>query len=57
VKSWELRALDLKPRLPDILSSTSEARAIVLDRLAGESLPEHAVHERAWVVLVDGESR
>lgn len=57
MKSWELRALDLKPRLPDILSSTSEARASVLDRLAGESLPEHAVHERAWVVLVDGESR
>jgi Cupin domain len=55
VKSWNLRALDLKPRLPEILSSTSEARAIALDLRAGEGLPDHEVHERAWVVIVDGE--
>jgi hypothetical protein len=46
VKSWNLKALDLKPRLPEILSSTSEARAIALDPRAGESLPDHEVHER-----------
>jgi redox-sensitive bicupin YhaK (pirin superfamily) len=55
VKSWNLKALDLKTRLPEILSSTSEARAIALDLRAGEGLPEHEVHERAWVVIVDGE--
>ena len=55
MKSWNLRALDLKPRLPEILSSTSEARAIALDLRAGEGLPDHEVHERAWVVIVDGE--
>ena len=55
MKSWNLKALDLKPRLPEILSSTSEARAIALDLQAGESLPDHEVHERAWVVIVDGE--
>jgi hypothetical protein len=55
VKSWNLQALDLKPRLPEILSSTSEARAIALDLRAGESLPDHEVHERAWLVIVDGE--
>ena len=55
MKSWNLKALDLKPRLPEILSSTSEARAIALDLRAGESLPDHQVHERAWVVIVDGE--
>ena len=55
MKNWSLRALDLKPRLPEILSSTPEARAIALDLRAGESLPDHEVHERAWVVVVDGE--
>jgi len=54
VNSWDLRALDLKPRLPEILSSSDSARAIVLDLAAGESLPDHEVHERAWVVVVDG---
>ena len=52
---WNLKALDLKPRLPEILSSTSEARAIALDLEAGEGLPDHEVHERAWLVIVDGE--
>jgi hypothetical protein len=46
VKSWNLKALDLKPRLPEILSPTSEARAIALDLRAGENLPDHEVHER-----------
>lgn len=55
MKSWNLKALDLKQRLPEILSSTPEARAIALDLRAGEGLPDHQVHERAWVVVVDGE--
>ena len=55
MKSWNLKALDLKPRLPEILSSSPEARAIALDLRAGEDLSEHEVHERAWVVVVEGE--
>jgi quercetin dioxygenase-like cupin family protein len=55
VKSWNLTALDLKPRLPEILSSAPEARAIALDLQAGESLSEHEVHERAWIVVIAGE--
>lgn len=54
MNSWDLRALDLKPRLPEILSSGDAARAIVLDLAAGESLSDHEVHERAWVVVIDG---
>jgi|SRR5947209_5946289 len=53
--SWDLRTLDLKPRLPEILSSSDAARAIVLDLAAGESLSDHEVHERAWLVVLDGE--
>jgi quercetin dioxygenase-like cupin family protein len=55
VDRWDLKALDLKPRLPEILSSSDSARAIVLDLAAGESLPDHEVHERAWLVVVDGD--
>jgi quercetin dioxygenase-like cupin family protein len=55
VKSWEVDKLDLKPRLPEILSTSDEARAVALDLAAGESLRDHEVHERAWIVVVDGE--
>ena len=55
MNSWDLKALDLKPRLPEILSSSDVARAIVLDLAAGESLSDHQVHERAWLVVLDGE--
>ena len=53
--SWDLNALDLKPRLPEILSSTDSARAIVLGLAAGELLADHVLHERAWLVVLDGE--
>lgn len=55
MNSWDLKSLALKPRLPEILSSTKDARAIVLDLAAGESLSEHEVHERAWLIVLDGE--
>lgn len=55
MNNWHLNALDLKPRLPEILSSSDAARAIVLDLAAGESLSDHEVHERAWLLVVDGE--
>ena len=54
MKSWDIPSLDLKPRLPEILSSTPEARAIALDLRTGEGLPDHEVHERAWVVVLAG---
>ena len=55
MNSWDLQALDLKPRLPEILSSSEVARAIALDLAAGESLADHQVHERAWLVVLAGE--
>lgn len=54
MKSWDIPSLNLKSRLPEILSSTPEARAIALDLRAGEGLPDHEVHERAWVVVLAG---
>lgn len=55
MKSWNLSGLDLKPRLPEILSSSKDARVIALDLAAGESLDEHEVHERAFLVVLSGE--
>lgn len=55
MNNWELKALDLEPRLPEILSSSDAARAIALDLAAGESLSDHEVHERTWLVVLDGE--
>ncbi len=55
MKSWDLDDLKLRPRLPEILSSSEDARVIVLDLAAGESLDEHEVHERAFLLVVSGE--
>lgn len=55
MNSWDLKALDLKTRLPEILSSGDTARAIALDLTAGESLSDHEVHERTWLIVIDGE--
>jgi hypothetical protein len=55
VQSWDLNGLELQPRLPEILSSGDAARAIVLDLQAGETLSDHEVHERAWLIVLAGE--
>jgi quercetin dioxygenase-like cupin family protein len=55
LNSWDVASLNLKPRLPEILSSTDDARAVALDLAEGQRLPEHEVHERAWVVVLAGE--
>jgi quercetin dioxygenase-like cupin family protein len=55
VNSWTITNLDLKPHAPEILASTDDARAIALMILAGESLDDHQVHERAWVTVLGGE--
>jgi quercetin dioxygenase-like cupin family protein len=56
VEHWDLRTLDVLPHRPVILHSTrGEARSVVLHLPAGESLQDHQVHERAHLVVVEGE--
>ena len=56
MEHWDLRALDVEPHHPRILhSARGEARSIAIQLPAGESLQEHEVHERAYLVVVDGE--
>jgi quercetin dioxygenase-like cupin family protein len=56
MRHWDLRTLDVQPHQPQILhSSRGESRTIVIHLPAGEGLQDHQVHERAHVVVVDGE--
>jgi redox-sensitive bicupin YhaK (pirin superfamily) len=55
MKSWDLRAVEAAPHEPQILSTADDARAIVLHLPAGEQLQEHEVHERARLVVIEGE--
>jgi quercetin dioxygenase-like cupin family protein len=56
MEHWDLNALEVEPHRPKILHSTrGEARSIVLHVPAGESLREHQVHERAHLVVIEGE--
>jgi quercetin dioxygenase-like cupin family protein len=57
MEDWDLTSLAWRPHNPEILSSTGEGRAIVLDLPAGEVLQDHQVHEAAWVTVVYGEVR
>ena len=56
MEHWDLRTLDVQPRQPQILhSSRGESRTIAIHLPAGEALQDHEVHERAHLVVVDGE--
>jgi quercetin dioxygenase-like cupin family protein len=55
MNAWNVRELPVEPHHPEVLLSTPEGRAIVLDLPAGERLQEHQVHERGWLLLVEGE--
>ena len=54
MRSWDLASLAVAAHAPEVLSSGPDARAIVLKIPGGESLQEHQVHERAWVIVIDG---
>ena len=55
METWNLNELDVEAHKPQVLDSESEGRAIVINLPAGEQLQEHQVHERAWLLVVDGE--
>jgi quercetin dioxygenase-like cupin family protein len=55
LKNWNLKSAPAEPSEPEILSSGDDARVILLSIPAGEELREHEVHERARIVVIDGE--
>jgi quercetin dioxygenase-like cupin family protein len=56
MEHWDLSELDVAPHKPQILhSSRGEARSIALHLPAGEELQDHEVHERAHLVVIEGD--
>lgn len=54
MQSWDLNAIEVEPHQPEVLHSEAEGRVIAIQLPGGERLQEHQVHERAWLVVVDG---
>ena len=55
MQSWNLNEMEVAAHKPEVLDSESEGRAIVINLPSGEKLQEHQVHERAWLLVTDGE--
>jgi quercetin dioxygenase-like cupin family protein len=56
VQTWDIASLNIEAHQPQILRSDEETRAIAIHLPAGEELQEHQVHERAYVVVLDGQA-
>jgi quercetin dioxygenase-like cupin family protein len=55
MESWDIRSLEIEPHHPQVLRSDDETRAIAIYLPGGEELQEHQVHERAYLIVADGE--
>ncbi|MEA2309083.1 MAG: hypothetical protein QOG41_2552 [Thermoleophilaceae bacterium] len=55
MESWDTRSLDIQPHHPEVLRTDGEARVIAIQLPAGEELQEHQVHERAYLLVAEGE--
>ena len=55
MKSWDLKNTAVEPHEPRILSSGDDARAILLQLPHDEELQDHEVHERARIIIIEGE--
>ena len=55
METWDTSRLAIEPHRPQVLRSDNEIRAIAILLLSGEQLQEHQVHERAYMIVVDGE--
>jgi quercetin dioxygenase-like cupin family protein len=55
METWDVSALDIEAHHPRVLRSDHESRAIAIALPAGEQMQEHQVHERTYMVVVDGQ--
>jgi quercetin dioxygenase-like cupin family protein len=55
VETWDVTSMDVEAHHPTVLRSDPEARVIAINLPEGERLQDHRVHERAYLVVVDGE--
>ena len=54
MENWDIRSLPIEAHKPQVLRSDEESRAIAIVLPAGEELREHQVHERAYLLVIDG---
>jgi quercetin dioxygenase-like cupin family protein len=56
VESWNLTEIDAPGGTtdPQVLTTDDGARAIAIRLEAGQSMNDHQVRERAWLVVVEG---
>lgn len=55
METWNITSINLEPRQPEVLRSDPEARLIGINLPAGDALRDHQVHERAYLVVAEGE--
>jgi quercetin dioxygenase-like cupin family protein len=55
VDTWDINSLDVQPHQPKVLRSDDEARVIAINLPAGHKMGDHQVHERAYLVVCEGE--
>ena len=55
MESWDIASLDVQAHHPAVLHSDEHTRAIAINLPAGELLQKHETHERAYLVVTDGE--
>jgi quercetin dioxygenase-like cupin family protein len=55
METWDVRSLDIAAHHPQVLRSDAETRAIAIHLPAGEQMQSHQVHERTYLIVVDGE--
>jgi quercetin dioxygenase-like cupin family protein len=59
VQSWNLNDIPTPggSRSPVVVHSQDEARAVLIGLDPGQTLGDHQVHERSWVLVLDGRVR
>jgi quercetin dioxygenase-like cupin family protein len=55
METWDVSSLDIEAHHPQVLRTDAETRAIAIALPAGEQMQEHQVHERTYMIGVDGE--
>ena len=55
IENWDIRTLAIDPHQPQVLRSDDETRAIAIRLPSAAALHDHQVHERACLLVADGE--
>ncbi len=51
---WNLAEHEVEPQKPQVLGTTAEGRAVLVNLPAEASMPDHQVRERATVLVISG---